>query len=45
MDALNRISKLSREEIQAIKNNARLLAEQNFDYRLYIETVKELIGE
>ena len=45
LDALNRIVKLTRSEIQMIKNNARLLAEKNFDYRLYVQAIKDLIGD
>lgn len=42
---LERILSLSREQIDLIKVNARQLAEKEFDYRNWVTTVSELIGE
>lgn len=43
--ALLYISKLSREEINKIKENARKTAEENFDFRIYLDLVEKLIEE
>lgn len=42
---LERVLSLSREQIDTIKTNARKLAEKEFDYRIWIDTVSRLIGE
>ena len=38
------VAELSADEIVAIRKAARKTAEENFDYRLYIETMKEFLG-
>ena len=43
--SLERVLTMSRSEIDSIKHNARLLAEEVFDYRNWIKTVSEFIGE
>lgn len=43
--SLERVLSLDREQIDKIKVNARKLAEKEFDYRNWIGTVSELIGE
>ena len=42
---VERVLSLSRDKIDLIKANARQLAEKNFDYRNWIDTVLALIGE
>lgn len=43
--SLGRVLSLSRSEIDAIKHNARQLAEKEFDYRNWVQTVSEIIGD
>ncbi len=42
--AINYILGLNRKQINLIKRNARILAEQNFDYRLWKNTLNNLIN-
>lgn len=43
--SLERILFMSRADIDAIKHNARQLAEEEFDYRGWVDTVSDFIGE
>lgn len=43
-EALEKVLEMSREEIEVVKQNARRLAELNFDYRSYENTVQQLIN-
>lgn len=42
-ESLVKVTSLNRFQINSIKNNARELAEKQFDYRLWIDEVKSLI--
>lgn len=44
-ESLKRVLSMNRTEIDAIKYNARQLAEKDFDYRNWIITVSNLIGD
>ena len=44
-EALKRIAELSRDEIEKMKKNARLTAEEYFDYRKYIWSIKKFIED
>lgn len=44
-EAILRVTAMSREEIETIKSNARKLAEKEFDYRLYVNRMKELLAQ
>lgn len=43
--SLERVLDMSRVEIDAIKHNARQLAEQEFDYRKWVKTISDFIGD
>ena len=43
--AIRKILALTRQQINEIKSRARATAENNFDYRLWVDTVKKLIEE
>ena len=43
--SLERILSMSRDDIDAIKHNARQLAEEEFDYRGWVDTVSGFIGD
>lgn len=43
-DTLRQVIKLQRSEIEMIKFNAKKTAKEYFDYRLYIDTLKDLIS-
>lgn len=43
LESFEKVAGLSRYEIDAIKRNARKLAEDHFDYRGYVESVRNLI--
>lgn len=45
MQSLERVLSMSRTDIDVIKYNARQLAEEAFDYRGWIDTVSEFVGE
>ena len=42
--SLERILSMSRADIDALKHNARQLAEKEFDYRGWVDTVSDFIG-
>lgn len=42
--SLERILSLSRADIDALKHNARQLAEEEFDYRGWVDTISDFIG-
>lgn len=42
--SLERILSMSRADIDALKHNARQLAEEEFDYRGWVDTVSDFIG-
>lgn len=42
--SLERILSMSRDDIDAIKHNARQLAEEEFDYRGWVDTVSDFMG-
>lgn len=44
-EAMTRLAGAGREEIERIKSNAAKTAEENFDYRLFIGSVAELLDE
>lgn len=43
--SLLHISKLSRKQINEIKKNARRTAEEYFDFRIYVDSIKDMIEE
>lgn len=44
-EAFRRVLQLSREEIESLKENARITAEKYFDYKVYIDDVRRFIEE
>ena len=41
--ALRKVIKLNRQEINEVKENAHKTAKEYFDYRIWVSTVKEFI--
>ena len=42
-EAINRVLAMDRDEIENIKDRARLLAEDSFDYRIFSNCIKQFI--